>query len=97
MAHVRARTKTFFEDFDRANNAFDPDLLAPQLSNPLLSADPDGSIHVVQKDDVLTRLGERQAYLSGQSQELGYLGQDDGLGVELGSVQRVRRLFAAGL
>jgi hypothetical protein len=63
MNHVSDMIKAFFEDFDRANNTFDADLLASKVSDPLVGADPNGGIVVVTKDDYLTGIAERQAYV----------------------------------
>ena len=35
MNQVSDKIRAFFEDFNRANNAFDPNLLAPHVSDPL--------------------------------------------------------------
>ena len=42
MNHISDNIRAFLEDFNRANNAFDPDLLAPHVSDPLdwLCPDP---------------------------------------------------------
>jgi hypothetical protein len=55
--------KAFFEDFERANNAFEPDLLAPHVSDPLVGADPNGALQVVKKEDYLAGIAQSQAYL----------------------------------
>ncbi len=60
---VSSLVKTFFREFDRANNLFDPALLAPHLSSTFAGADPHGDVQVVRKDDFLTGIGKRQAYL----------------------------------
>lgn len=39
--------KTFFAEFEQASNTFDGDLLASYFSDPSMSADPDGRIHIV--------------------------------------------------
>ena len=63
MTHVSDSIKAFFEDFDRANNAFDPQLLGPHLSDPFVGADPHGNVVVLKKDDFLAGIKERQEYL----------------------------------
>jgi hypothetical protein len=54
--------KTFFEDFERASNTFERDLLALQFSDPFMAADPNGGIQVVKKDDFLAGIAKRQAF-----------------------------------
>ena len=61
--HVSDIIKAFFEDFDRANNTFDPNLLASHLSDPILAADPNGGTLALKKDDFLAGIAERHAYL----------------------------------
>lgn len=60
---VSSTVKTFFREFDRANNLFDPALLEPCLSDAFAGADPHGGLQVVRKGDFLTTIGERQDYL----------------------------------
>lgn len=60
---VSSLVKTFFREFDRANNLFDPALLAPHLSDAFAGADPHGGVQVVNKSDFLASIGERQSYL----------------------------------
>ena len=60
---VSSTVKTFFREFDRANNLFDPALLAPHLSDAFAGADPQGGVQVVNKSDFLASTGERQEYL----------------------------------
>ncbi len=63
MNQVSDTIKTLFEQFDRANNAFEPDLLAPHVSDLLVSADPNGAIQVVKKEDYLAGTAKSQADL----------------------------------
>src|SRR5262245_34506180 len=63
MHRISERIKEFFEDFDRANNTFDPNLLASYLSDPILAAEPNGGSLALKKDDYLAGIVERQAYL----------------------------------
>ena len=60
---VSSTVKTFFREFDRANNLFDPALLEPHLSDVFAGADPHGGVQVVHKNDFLATIGERQEYL----------------------------------
>ena len=62
MNQVSDVVKTFFEDFERGSNTFESDLLAFQLSDPFMAADPDGGIQVVKKDDFLAGIAKRQAF-----------------------------------
>lgn len=62
MNQVSDIIKTFFEDFERASNTFESDLLASQFSDPFMSADPHGDIQVVKKDNFLTGIAKRQAF-----------------------------------
>ncbi len=62
MNQVGDVIKTFFEDFERASNTFDGDLLTFQFSDPYMAADPDGVIHVVKRDDFLAGIAKRQAF-----------------------------------
>jgi|SRR6516225_1986345 hypothetical protein len=62
MNQVSDLIKTFFEDFERASNLFQPDLLAFKFSDPFLAADPNGGIQVVKKDDFLAGIAKRQAF-----------------------------------
>ena len=68
MHHVSDTIRAFFEEFDRANNAFDPTLLAPHVSDPLIGADPNGVTQVISKADYLAGTANSQAYL----QSLGF-------------------------
>jgi hypothetical protein len=63
MNQVSDIIKAFFKDFERANNTFDRDLLAAKVSDPMVGADPNGSIQVLTKDDYLAGIPEQQAYL----------------------------------
>ena len=60
---VSSLVKTFFREFDRANNLFDPALLSPHLSDAFAGTDPHGGVQMVNKDDFLATIGERQEYL----------------------------------
>jgi len=62
MEQVSDVVKTFFEDFERASNTFERDLLSSQFSDPFMVADPSGGIQVVKKDDFLTGIAKRQAF-----------------------------------
>ena len=68
MHQVSDNIRVFFEDFNRANNAFDPNLLAPLVSDPLVGADPNGVTQVISKADYLAGTANSQAYL----QSLGF-------------------------
>jgi hypothetical protein len=68
MHYVSDTIQAFFEDFNRANNAFGPDLLAPHVSDPLVGADPNGVTQVISKADYLAGTAKSQAYL----QSLGF-------------------------
>jgi hypothetical protein len=61
MKQVSDLIRTFFEDFERASNTFEQDLLASLFSDPYMAADPHGRIHVVKKDDLLAGITKRQA------------------------------------
>jgi hypothetical protein len=62
MNQVSDVIKTFFEEFERGSNLFEPDLLAFQFSDPFMAAGPDGGIQVVKKDDFLAGIAKRQAF-----------------------------------
>ena len=62
MSQISAVVKTFFEDFERASNRFERDLLAFQLSDPFMAADPNGGIQVVKREDFLAGIAKRQAF-----------------------------------
>ena len=64
MNQVSENVKAFFENFDHANNAFEADLLAPLVSDPVVGADPNGGVGVIKKDDYLAGTAERKAFLS---------------------------------
>jgi hypothetical protein len=63
MNQVSDILKAFFEDFERANNTFDTDLLATKVSDPMVGAYPDGNTQVLTKADYLAGIPEQQAYL----------------------------------
>ena len=54
--------KKFFEDLERGSNTFESDLLALQLSDSFMAADPDGGIQVVKKDDFIAGISKRQEF-----------------------------------
>src|SRR5215469_79427 len=62
MNHVSDIIKTFFDDFERASNTFERDLLASQFSDPFMAADPHGGIRVVKQGDFLAGIAQRQAF-----------------------------------
>jgi hypothetical protein len=68
MSQVSDKIRAFFEDFNRANNAFDPNFLAPHVRDPLVGADPNGVTQVISKADYLAGTAKSQAYL----QSLGF-------------------------
>ena len=68
MKQVSDVVKKIFEDFERASNTFERDLLASLFSDPFMAADPDGSIQVVKKDDFIAGISKRQAFF----QSLGF-------------------------
>jgi len=61
MTQVSDVVKTFFEDFERRSNTFESSL-ASQFSDPFMTADPDGGIQIVKKDDFLAGISKRQAF-----------------------------------
>lgn len=63
MNQVSDSIKAFFEDFAQANNAFDPNLLASKMSDPIVGAYPNGDTLVLKKEDYLAGIKEQQAYL----------------------------------
>lgn len=63
MNQVSDKIRTYFEEFNRAHNAFEPDLLAPHVSNPLVGADPSGALQIVSKEDYLAGTEKSQEYL----------------------------------
>ena len=62
MKQVSHIIRTFFEEFERASNTLEQDLLASQFSDPFMTADPHGGIQVVKKDDFLAGIAKRQAF-----------------------------------
>ena len=62
MSQVSDVVKTFFEDFERASNTFERDLLAFQFSDPFMAADPNGGIQVVKREDFLAGIAKRHAF-----------------------------------
>jgi len=62
MNQVSDIIKTFFEEFERASNLFEPDLLASLFSDPFMAADPHGGIQVAQKDNFRAGITKRQAF-----------------------------------
>jgi hypothetical protein len=63
MSHISDNIRAFFEDFNHANNAFAPDLLALHVSDPLVGADPNGVTQIIAKQDYLAGVAESQEYL----------------------------------
>lgn len=63
MKPVSDTIRVFFEDFTRANNAFDPELLAPLVGQALAGADPHGAIQVISKEEYLAGTAKSQEYL----------------------------------
>ena len=63
MNQVSDQIRAFFEEFERANNAFEPDLLAPLVGGSLVGANPNGVLQVVSKEDYLAGTAKSQAYL----------------------------------
>lgn len=53
MSQVSEVIKTFFADFERASNGFEPNFLVSQFSDPYMAADPHGNIQVVGRDEFL--------------------------------------------
>jgi hypothetical protein len=68
MAQVSNIIRAFFEKVERANNAFEPALLAPLVSDPFVGADPNGVIQAISKEDYLAGTAQSQEYL----QSLGF-------------------------
>ncbi|MBV9229362.1 MAG: nuclear transport factor 2 family protein [Chloroflexi bacterium] len=68
MNQVSDKIRAFFEEFERANNAFDPDLLASLVGDPLVGADPNGVVQAISKKDYLAGTAKSQQYL----QSLGF-------------------------
>ena len=67
MNQVSDVVRTFFEEFERRSNMFESGL-AFLFSDPFMTADPDGGIQVVKKDDFLAGISKRQAFF----QSLGF-------------------------
>lgn len=63
MTKVSDKILAYFAEFDRANNAFAADLIAPYVSDPVIGADPNGAIQVVKKEDYLAGTAQSQAHL----------------------------------
>jgi hypothetical protein len=68
MNQVSDKIRAFFEDFNQANNAFEPELLAPLVGGTLVGADPNGVIQMISKEDYLAGVAKSQEYL----QSLGF-------------------------
>lgn len=62
MEQVSDIVKTFFKDFEQASNTFEQDILASQMSDPFMAADPNGGIQVTKKEDFLAGIAKRQAF-----------------------------------
>ena len=63
MNEVSERMNEFFQEFGRANNSFDPKLLAPLFADTIVGADPNGGVMALKKDEFLAGTAERKAYL----------------------------------
>ncbi|MDQ0221194.1 hypothetical protein ELQ35_17885 [Peribacillus cavernae] len=63
MNQVSDKICVYFEEFNRGHNAFEPDLLAPHVSDSLVGTGPGGAIQVVSKEDYLTGTAKSEAYL----------------------------------
>ncbi|WP_163103222.1 hypothetical protein [Peribacillus alkalitolerans] len=68
MNKVSERIKTYFMNFEEANNLYSPDLLEPLVSDPLVGAYPSGDVHAIKKEDYLAGTKESGEYLK----SLGY-------------------------
>src|SRR5690242_11186529 len=68
MGQVSDGMKAFFAEFERANNAFVPEFLAPLVNDPIVGADPSGAMQVVKKEDYLAGTASSREYL----QSLGF-------------------------
>ncbi|HZR40397.1 MAG TPA: hypothetical protein VFB12_09800 [Ktedonobacteraceae bacterium] len=68
MNQVSDKIRAFFEDFNQANNAFEPEFLAPLVGGTLVGADPNGVIQAISKEDYLAGVAKSQEYL----QSLGF-------------------------
>jgi hypothetical protein len=62
MKQISTLIRTFFEDFERASNTFEQELLASQMSDPFMAANPHGGIQIVKKDEFLAGIAKRQAF-----------------------------------
>ncbi|QBD80849.1 hypothetical protein EPA93_34730 [Ktedonosporobacter rubrisoli] len=63
MPQVSDVIRTFFKEFEQANNAFAPDRLASLVSDPLVGADPNGVVQAIAKEDYLSGIVQSQQYL----------------------------------
>jgi ketosteroid isomerase-like protein len=61
MTQVRDVVRNFFEDFEKASNALDLELLGSQYSDSFLFASPQGA-QPVKKDDFLKVLPKRKEF-----------------------------------
>jgi hypothetical protein len=68
MNQVSGRIKTYFREFEEANNQYNPDLLEPLVSDPLVGAYPSGEVQTIKKEDYLAGTEESGEYLK----SLGY-------------------------
>lgn len=68
MNQVSDSTKAFFEKFNQANNAFEPDIYATMVSDPFVGAYPNGDVLALKKADYLAQIPEQRPYL----QSLGF-------------------------
>jgi hypothetical protein len=63
MATVSDQISAFFERYNAANNAFDPDLLGDCIGGTLVGADPSGEVLALEKGEFLAGINERKDYL----------------------------------
>ncbi|GHO46133.1 hypothetical protein [Ktedonospora formicarum] len=68
MGQVSDTVRAFFEDFNRANNSFEPELRAPLVGDSLVGADPNGVVQLLTKEEYLAGTAQSQEYL----QSLGF-------------------------
>ncbi|MFY0784108.1 hypothetical protein AB1K18_28225 [Peribacillus simplex] len=63
MNKVSERIKTYFKNFEEANNLYSPDLLESLVSLPLVGAYPSGDVQAIRKEDYLAGTIESGEYL----------------------------------
>ena len=61
MNQISDVVKRFFADFERASNLFES-ALASQFRDPFMTADPDGGIQVVKRDEFIAGIAKRQSF-----------------------------------